>query len=79
MRYQVAEKLLFVPYIVQSFVDLILVSLIEPEGYAPYKNIDQEINDSHHYEYLITQNKELGEKIKDMGFDLVNHLAVTDN
>ena len=46
--YQVAEKLLFVPYIVQSLVDLIVVTLMEPKGYDPYENIYQEVDDGHH-------------------------------
>ena len=48
-------------------------ALIHPCKYDTAKN------DSHHYEYLITQNKELGSKIKDMGFELVNHSAVINN
>lgn len=39
----------------------------------PCKYNDIFTPDSHHFEYLITQNRELGEKIKDMGFDLTNH------
>lgn len=48
--------------------DCLAEALIHP---CKYGNIT--IPDSHHFEYLITQNRELGEKIKDMGFDLTNH------
>ena len=41
-------KLLFVPNVVQSFIDLILIALMEPQGYAPYENIYQEVDYGDH-------------------------------
>ena len=34
--------------------------------------------DSHHFEYLITQDNDLGDKINKFGFDLVNHSSVLE-
>lgn len=47
--------------------DCIAEALIHPCKY------DEIIEDSHHFEYLATQNKDLSEKITEFGFNLVNH------
>ena len=48
--------------------DCVSEALIHPCKYAePFTP------DSHHFEYLITQDNDLGETIKNLGFDLVNH------
>lgn len=47
--------------------DCVAEALIHPCKY------DELNNDSHHYEYLITQDKDLGNKINKFGFELVNH------
>jgi len=45
-------------------------SLIHPCKYT------QKNEDSHYFEYLLTQNKDLKDKIENMGFTLVNHSFV---
>ena len=51
--------------------DCIAEALIHPCKYEePFSP------DSHHFEYLITQDKDLGETLKELGFDLVNHSNV---
>lgn len=47
--------------------DCIAEALIHPCKYDVTKE------DSHHFEYMATQDNYLREKIKDLGFDLVNH------
>ena len=50
--------------------DCLAEALIHPCKY------EQVIEDSHHYEYLATQDKDLESKITDMGFELSNHSNV---
>lgn len=50
--------------------DCIAEALIHP---CKYNEI---IKDSHHFEYLITTNKELKSKIDELGFELINHSSV---
>ncbi len=51
--------------------DCIAEALIHPCKY------DEPIEDSHHFEYLITQNEDLRRKINDMGIELINHSNVS--
>ena len=51
--------------------DCIAEALIHPCKY------DEPIEDSHHFEYLITQNEDLRKKINDMGIELINHSNVS--
>ena len=46
--YQVAEKLLFVPDIVQSLIDAVLVTLIKPKRHDPDENINSEVDYGDH-------------------------------
>ena len=56
--YQVAEKgyqvamnrSFLVPDVVQSFIDLIVVALVEPESHGPCECIDSEVDNGHEYE-----------------------------
>ena len=50
--------------------DCLAEALIHPCKY------NEVLEDSHHYEYLITQNMELGNTIKELGFDLINHSEI---
>ncbi len=52
--------------------DCITEALIHPCKY------DTHIPDSHHFEYLITQDADLGDKISKFGFDLANHSSVLE-
>ena len=52
--------------------DCIAEALIHPCKY------DTPISDSHHFEYLITQDNALRNKFTEFGFDLVNHSSVLE-
>jgi predicted glycoside hydrolase/deacetylase ChbG (UPF0249 family) len=52
--------------------DCLAEALIHPCKY------DEPTEDNNHYEYLITQNRELGNIIKELGFELTNQSNITN-
>ena len=57
--------------------DCIAEALIHPCKYDNTNTLTP-TPDSHHFEYLITQDNALRDKFTEFGFDLVNHSSVLE-